>query len=339
VASPLGLVGEHGPRRGLAPCPSCGESQRGRRDRRGPIGLTRDGAGWACHRCDAKGDALDLAAWQLCRGRLATLTAAERTEVREWLVEHGFLPAAPGADPARPWRSCGPSCLPQAANTDREHRASVAGVEDLRDRALPAADDPEAVPWLRSRKLDPGRVDDLDLARVLPRDCALPRWARACSRTWTESGHRLLLPLWDEAGRLVSLHARSVRQGDGPKSVSPAGHAVLGLVLADPTALHLLRHGSPPSWGRDAAGEVIVTEGVPDFLTWATHWGEAAESPPAVLGVIGPGSWPADAPVAAALPDGCLVSIATHTDEAGERYAEAIRTSVGARCRVRRLVP
>ena len=48
----------------LAPCPACGAEQRGSTppDRRGPVGTTRDGFGWRCHRCGAGGDGIALVA-------------------------------------------------------------------------------------------------------------------------------------------------------------------------------------------------------------------------------------------------------------------------------------
>jgi len=339
VARRLGLVGRRGPRRGLGPCPACDARQRSRKDKRGPIGIARDGAGWACHRCEAKGDALDLVAWCLCRGRLADLTMEERAEVRGWLVDHGYVVTHTGDARTRPRPRSGPALGTDAANVDREGRPPGHEIGDLWDRALAVTEDTEVDAWVRSRELSPGRVEDLDLARVLPRDGTPPRWAWMGGLPWAESGHRLLLPLWDHRGRLTSLHARLVRETEAPKAVSPTGFAAVGLLLADSTALHLLRGGLPPGWTSPAAGEVFVTEGVPDYVTWATHWGDAAEVVPAVLGVIGAGSWREDSPVAAVLPDNCVVTIATHTDEAGEGYAKAIKASVASRCRVRRLVP
>ena len=65
VASALGWAGSE--RKGY-PCPACRETKRGSSDRRGPVGVTRGGRGWRCHRCDAHGDSLDYAALVLGGG-------------------------------------------------------------------------------------------------------------------------------------------------------------------------------------------------------------------------------------------------------------------------------
>ena len=82
-------------------------------------------------------------------------------------------------------------------------------------------------------------------------------------------------------------------------------------------------------WG----GELVVAEGVPDFLSWTTTCPVADESAPAILGVAS-GSWTSD--LAARVPDGTRVVIATHHDGAGHRYAQTIAGTLAGRCEVRR---
>jgi len=84
VASAGGLTVHE---RDMAQCPGCGAEQRGysRPDPRGPVGLTRDGEGWRCFRCDVGGDAVALAAF------LATGEAEPHgrwAEVRTWCASH-----------------------------------------------------------------------------------------------------------------------------------------------------------------------------------------------------------------------------------------------------------
>jgi hypothetical protein len=183
-------------------------------------------------------------------------------------------------------------------------------------------DDPEVSGWLRSRGLDAGDVELHDLARALPVDLEAPSWARFQDEGWGAQGYRTILPMYDAEGRLSSLRARAVRPVAGPKAVAPTGYAVAGLVLADPLARLML------------AGEAceirraIISEGDPDHLTWATHWSDADESAPAVLGIVA-GSWTDD--LAARIPDGAEVTIATHRDPAGDRYAEQIVASLAGR--------
>jgi hypothetical protein len=143
--------------------------------------------------------------------------------------------------------------------------------------------------------------------------------------------------MFDAAGRVRSLHARAVSADVGvPKGLSPAGYTVGGLAMADPLA-RLLLAGEPLGDGMSSAEAVglydlVIVEGVPDFLTWATRWGDAAEAAPAVMGVIS-GSWTDE--LAARVPDGTCVVIRVHQDGAGAKYAATIKASLDQRCRVR----
>jgi hypothetical protein len=85
-------------------------------------------------------------------------------------------------------------------------------------------------------------------------------------------------------------------------------------------------------------GRVVVTEGEPDLWTWSTRQrrGMAPDARTwAVLGVVN-GSWNED--LAARVPSGCKVSVRTHADAAGDKYAERIRRTLAKRCEVRRAV-
>jgi len=190
--------------------------------------------------------------------------------------------------------------------------------------------EPEAEAWLRSRGLDPDAVGLWDLARSAPTACDLPRWAGTRGGgPWTRSGHRLLLRMWDARGKPVSLRARSILpEPQQPKELAPAGFAVRGLVLADPLAVQLLA-GPPPEWWDRR--DVVITEGCPDFLVWASRQREGNEAGPAVFGVLS-GSWTGE--VASRIPSGARVVIRTHHDAAGEQYARTIADSLRSRCRV-----
>lgn len=74
----------------------------------------------------------------------------------------------------------------------------------------------------------------------------------------------------------------------------------------------------------------VIVEGVPDWLTWATHGMEAK----AVFGVAA-GSWCVE--LALRVPDGSEVVIRTHRDEAGDKYAAGIIDSFHGRDGVRLL--
>ncbi len=103
--------------------------------------------------------------------------------------------------------------------------------------------------------------------------------------------------------------------------------------MADPLA-RLLLAGLPCGDGEPAHEAVrryglVICEGVPDFLTWATRWGDAAETAPAVIGIIS-GSWTTE--VAARVPAGTRVAVRTHGDRAGAKYAQQIAATLRDRC-------
>jgi hypothetical protein len=188
--------------------------------------------------------------------------------------------------------------------------------------------DAEAAEYLRHRGLGPAEVEELELARVIPRVAATPRWAAFGGRPWPRTGHRLLVPAFDADGRMRSLRAWRIIDGDTPKRLPPAGYRLAGLVLADATALTMLRRERP-------AHEIVVVEGEPNLLTWATwlHRQDPAREV-AVFGLFS-GGWTAE--VAERIPDGAVVNIRTDHDEAGEKYAAVINQTLGHRCEVRRL--
>lgn len=200
----------------------------------------------------------------------------------------------------------------------------------------PVTDDAEVTAWLRSRGPDPGTVEDRDLARALPLEASLPRWARYQGRTWTETGHRCLLPTFDETGAIRGLRARRVVGGEGPKALAPAGHSAVGLVLANGLARQLLStRAAPRWWPADAPLRAVIGEGEPDFLALAAGYSDAGESAPAVLGLPGSGAW--TEAIAGCIPDWVRVTVATHHDAAGDAYAAKVYASLRGRCPVYRI--
>jgi len=174
------------------------------------------------------------------------------------------------------------------------------------------------------------RLADLDVCRALPLDVR-PSWTThrpdpdAPWATWAETGHRLVVPLVDARGAVRSVLARAVRPS--PRKSTAKGERA-GLIMAEGLARQVLERGALPEWWGEG-GEplrVVVAEGEVDFLAWtAEHKGERA---PAVLGMFS-GSWSAE--LAARLPDGCVVVIATDADAEGEKYARKIVDSFAPR--------
>ena len=115
------------------------------------------------------------------------------------------------------------------------------------------------------------------------------------------------------------------------KAGAAAGFELRGLVLADALGRQLLEGDTKAAELVKAAG-LVVTEGEPDFLTWATRQGDAAELVPAVLGLVA-GSWTPEH--AARIPAGTRIAMKTHADKAGEGYAATVLATV-PHCRVYR---
>ncbi len=201
------------------------------------------------------------------------------------------------------------------------------GAADTWAACRPVGDDAGAVAWLESRGLTVADVETWDLARALLSVGELPAWASFRGVPWRPSGHRLVVPLYDAAGELRSVRARKLTGGDGIKELASAGFEVRGLVMACPMARRVLT-GDAPAWWPPT---FIITEGTPDFLTWATRQSDANENGPAVLGIFS-GAWTAD--LAARIPDGAEVILRGHEDEAGEGYMEKIAASLSGRCRI-----
>jgi len=181
------------------------------------------------------------------------------------------------------------------------------------------------------------------MIRVLRTDRRCPSWARYGDRSWAEMGPRLIVPVYDHAGRLALVRGWRwepkdldkssilVEKPEGrsvPKRLAAAGCSVRGLVMAGGQGLKLLQ-GELPGWLYPA--RVLVTEGEPDTIRATAQWPDWC-----VLG-IAPGCWCEE--LAGRVPSGSRVLIRTDADEAGDRYAAAIGETLRERCEVRRWVP
>jgi hypothetical protein len=198
----------------------------------------------------------------------------------------------------------------------------------------PAWEDDAACAYLRSRAIDPKRLEAASVgvtfagvqrggvAYSLDVGAELPRWARYQGKPWTETGHGLLVPVVDAAGQLRSVRAVRIKEGESPKRLPPGGHRAAGLVMANDLALALLRGSWTPSLRIRVALRIV--EGEPDFLTAVPVRASIAT---AVLGIVS-GSWgPA---FSARVPPHALVAVQTHNDTAGDRYAAEIAESLAA---------
>jgi len=197
----------------------------------------------------------------------------------------------------------------------------LAEVEALWRAAGPVAKDGGVVRMLAARGIDPSAADDVGAVRAIRAGQALPPWAMFRGRTWLETGHRVIVRAWDSSGALRSVRAWRAIDGDSPKRLPPAGKRAAGLVQANRLAVAMLRREACPR-------RLIIVEGEPDFVTWATRAQDA------VIG-IGSGSWTAEH--AASVPIGTEVIVRTHCDPAGDRYAAHVIETLGEQRQVWRL--
>jgi hypothetical protein len=155
---------------------------------------------------------------------------------------------------------------------------------------------------------------------ILRADADLPAWASRRdpetrrSVSWVESGHRLILPMYDMGGQLRSVRAWRIPSlgpdhSDSPKRLPPSGKRASGLSLMTPAfAMKLRNHGWPLNPDGTTA-PVLVVEGEPDFL---------AACSVATLPVLGHLSG-SDAP-----PAHVPLIVATHPDPAGNLYSNTL---------------
>ncbi len=308
-------------RNGLTPCPVCNAEDRTTAHhedkRRGPIGLRRDRLGWVCHVCGAQGDAVSLAA--------AVATGKVKPDRGDWAEVEARCKAAgligPNAKPATPRPKPAPMRYPPPDE-----------LRELWSQGCPVDLDTDVCLWMSGRPtpLDPGRVADLCPGVIaLPATATVPKWAVH----WPQSGHRLLVPLYDAGGKWRSVQARAVVEHKR-KSLNPGqDFEVTGLVIADGLARLMLQRGElgdgTPiaehlrhiSEGGVQGVGLVIREGAPDYLMERISYSDADADAPAIVGV-GSGSWKQGH--ADKVPDGCVVRVATHDDATGEKYAKEI---------------
>lgn len=304
-----------------------------------------------CFGCDFAGDVFSLIAearrLSVSRDFLEVLTEGARIGGL-WAIVGDLEARAGGRVPRLDPTPRRPNTAPRVPSTATDAEAPERPSVQTSERPYPPPDEVRAlwascVPvgdvaqvraYLDGRGLAPEAVEALNLARAIPDGAELPRWASYKGdaperRTWLALGFRLVLPVYDVAGAMRSVRGWRVLDGDGPKRLPPSGFRASGLVMADGAGVALLERASLD--GTD--GRVVIVEGEPDFLTWATRFPDSAEAVPAVLGILS-GSWTDE--IAARIPDGARVIVRTHHDEAGHRYAAAVRGSIDRRCEVLR---
>jgi hypothetical protein len=337
VCERLGLLQGAKRQRGgvLVRCPAHGD-----RDPSCSISIGADGTlRVRCFGCDLRGDVLNLVAavHRLdVRHDFPRVLIAAAELAHEWHIVEAIEGRQVEAE-RRHRAPPAPQPRPASAPLPERDYPPAAELGALWDAAVAVTDDEQVAAWLEGRALNPEHIAALDVARALPLGATLPRWARYSGRTWLELGHRLLMPMFDASGTMRTVRARRVCEGDSPKALPPSGHRMAELVMACGIGREVLELGAKPSWWPEAEPlRLVVAEGEPDTLSWATREPLEADPTFAVLGLES-GSW-CEA-VAARIPDGSKVIVRTHHDGAGDKYAKAVAASLAGRCILRRARP
>lgn len=313
-------------------CPACGAERRHTKstDRRGAVGIPHASPwAWRCFQCDAGGDAIDFASWHLGDSRFADLSSDRRAEVRSFF----------GHDAAA--RVAAPKPAPRQAAPEHNYPVE-AEVASMWASCIPLDRDRGVAGYLAHRGIAPvAKLVEQDCARALPEGALCPEWAYFGERAWSNTGHRLIVPLYDSTGRMRSLIARSVERDPLRKSLGARGKQRGGLLMAGTFGRAVLQSGPQAHWHAYERLRATVYEGEIDFLRAVARGedvvlshGRKPASFRAVFGIFAGSFTPA---VAARLPSGTLVVIATDADSQGDKYAAEIQTRVGERCEFQRV--
>lgn len=294
-------------------CPNHGEKNPSCSVSLGPDGTVRA----HCFSCQWSGDALSLIArvhdLEL-RGpkfKEVLILGAELAGLKD--LAESLRRDTPYEPPERP--------TPPPVDPAAEVKYPAAGeVIALWDACVPVDEDDDVAALLAERGLSVNQIRMHNLARALPlRTKHLPRWASYHGHSWVMTGHRLILPVYDQDGVRRSVRAWRVVDGDTPKRLPPGGHKAAELLLANGPALEWLQHSEalhylPPPM------RLVVVEGEPDYLTRAT-----LNTDEPVVGLMS-GSWHSG--FAEKIPSGSRVVVLTHRDAAGDKYAAEVAQSI-----------
>lgn len=304
------------------PCLVCGKKQRhtkGGHNKKLSAKIVHDGSGFWCEPCQLRGDVVDAATLLVVgkKNKQNRLTPDEWGQVRQWSAAIGLCEADPRERGAAPRVAYKPPPLrvePPPAPPPPKAEVDAFWAECLSLDAVKSWDgDEHGGKWcglVRSymatgRGLDVMALVAADAARIVQpaNKSARPAWAK-----WGDA-YRLAVPMVNARGELVTFRFRCVTESSGPKEGAASGSA-RGCFCASPAVVAMLRGGALPSM-------LVVTEGTMDFLAAVAMRPDAA-----VMSVV-PGSASGLAEVK--LPNGFKVRVATHEDDAGERYAKEIR--------------
>jgi len=270
---------------------------------------------WKCHACGATGDVLTLIASAYGLSKAKDFHAILRIGA-ELAGDYQLVEQLANGTPTNRTSIVRP---PEPERTPEREYLPTGELLSFFEACTPTASDVEVATWLEGRGLEPDLIDDgRVLARALPKHAVTPPWASHKRVPWTKSGHRLIVPMRDAHGAVRGLRAGRVIPGDSPKRLPPGGFKARGLVMADEFGVAMLT-------GSTKVTSVVIVEGEPDFLVWATR---RKAKPTAVFGIVS-GSW--SLAVAQRIPVGATVAIRTDNDTAGDKYATEIAGTLHGR--------
>ncbi len=201
ISNQLGL--KIGRMQSLSPCPSCGRDKRGSDDPRGPLGLTPNRKGFMCHRCDIKGDALDLISYSVAGGRFRELGSDGKSQVRNYCGDNGLIRRSSGGTQISSMRSIAAVTAPPPPKPKpkRVYTGIFAWAANKPPQYKSNLHSPEGAPvlsyLLNDRKLS------LDVLKQADIGCV-----------WEDKGtgreYWISIPLKDESGTIVNMRFRSV---------------------------------------------------------------------------------------------------------------------------------
>ena len=316
-------------------CPACGKQLRHGKgtDKRRAAKVTPDGCGWWCEPCEAKGDAVALAA--------ARLTGQVKPPKEQWAQVRREC-AAVGlceADPRDPQSPTGVRYVPPAPSVEAPKALERLPADQVaalwascaRLHAVPAWELPEAPSrktgdegphgwcgevrrYLAGRGYNVGALAAADAARVVPPADQVASWPEWWPSSWA-AAWRLMVPMFDGGGALVAMQARRVDGGGDLKTRNPRGPGVTaGTFFASAEGLELLR-------GTFKGPGLAVVEGLTDYLAAVSLVANLEPvRRPAVLGYVA-GSGRGLTPGRVTLK---RVNVLTDNDATGQRYADEV---------------
>jgi 5S rRNA maturation endonuclease (ribonuclease M5) len=305
IANRLGLQ----PRRNnsFAPCPKCGEVNRGSSDNRGPIGLRGDDKGWKCHKCGAGGSGIDMVTYRICGSKFSEADSFNKTRVRTWFD----VKIEEGAE------------VLSAPKRIRGKRPPVGEVHSLwkASRNLNQLNsEDQALKFLKGRNLNLSALSKSGVVRITPdrKDFDWPGWWPAGrSSLW-----RIVAPAFTEDGEFVSLHSRAVDVPKaGPKTLWPKGFEAKGLFMPNRYAVKMLR-------GVDVEIDgVLFVEGITDFMKCSAE----VEDQNLKIAILAGTSGSFGCVSKLKIPKDTKIYIGTDPDEAGKEYAKTIQLQLADR--------